>query len=108
MRRHLSYANLMATLARFFALGGGAYAATKLPRNSVTSTQIKSGSIAGADIEDKEDCSARGGHLPSWLQLTWVRKQADIAWAQGAGSNQYELTGEVNDPAAGVLTQVNG
>jgi hypothetical protein len=41
----LTYANVTATIALFIALGGGAYAATKLPRNSVGSAQIKTGAI---------------------------------------------------------------
>jgi hypothetical protein len=41
LRRHLSYANVTATLALFVALGGGAYAATQLPANSVGTKQLK-------------------------------------------------------------------
>lgn len=43
------------------------------------------------------DCSSRGGRLPTFLELTWVRQQPDIVWAAGTGSNQYELTGDVFD-----------
>jgi hypothetical protein len=35
LRRHLTYANVVASLALFLALGGAAFAATQLPRNSV-------------------------------------------------------------------------
>src|SRR4051812_6344925 len=51
MARHLSYANVMATLALFIALGGGAYALTTLPRDSVTTTQVKNGSLLGKDFK---------------------------------------------------------
>jgi hypothetical protein len=51
MRRHLSYANVTATLALFVALGGGAYAATKLPKNSVTTTQVKNGTLLTKDFK---------------------------------------------------------
>lgn len=44
-RIHLSYANVMATVAVFLALGGGAYAAAQLPENSVGSKQIKKGAV---------------------------------------------------------------
>jgi hypothetical protein len=37
-------------LALMLALGGTSYAAVALPRNSVTSTQIKRGTIVGSDI----------------------------------------------------------
>ena len=41
LRCHLSYANVMATVAVFVALGGGAYAATALPRGSVGRAQLR-------------------------------------------------------------------
>lgn len=50
-RRHVNYANVIATLALFLALGGGAYAAIKLPKNSVTTTQVKNGSLTAKDFK---------------------------------------------------------
>ena len=47
----LSYANVMATVAVFLALGGAAYAATKLPKNSVGTNQIKKGAVTGIKIK---------------------------------------------------------
>jgi hypothetical protein len=44
-RPRLTYANLTATLALFIALGGGAYAAIRLPANSVGAAQIKNKAI---------------------------------------------------------------
>jgi hypothetical protein len=52
MRRHLTYANVMATVGVFLALGGASYAAIKLPANSVGSKQIKDGAVASADIKN--------------------------------------------------------
>jgi hypothetical protein len=46
----LTYANVISTLALFLALGGGAYAAVKLPSNSVTTKQIKPGAIKASDL----------------------------------------------------------
>jgi hypothetical protein len=46
----LSYANVVATLALFIALGGTSYAAIKLPKNSVGSTQIKTGAVHTGEI----------------------------------------------------------
>ena len=51
MARHLSYANVVASLALFIALGGGAYAVTKLPKNSVTSVQVKNGTLLSKDFK---------------------------------------------------------
>jgi hypothetical protein len=52
MKRHLTYANVMATIGVFLALGGASYAAIKLPANSVGSRQIKDGAVASADIKN--------------------------------------------------------
>jgi hypothetical protein len=42
---HLSYANVVATLALFIALGGASYAARSLPQNSVGTSQLKLGAV---------------------------------------------------------------
>ena len=51
MARHITYANVVATLALFIALGGGAYAVTQLPKNSVTTVQVKNGSLLAKDFK---------------------------------------------------------
>jgi hypothetical protein len=48
----LSYANVMATAAVFIALGGGAYAISKVPKNSVGPKQVKDDSLTGQDVRD--------------------------------------------------------
>lgn len=47
---HLTYANVVASLALFIALGGVSYAVTALPRNSVGTSQIKAGGVTASDI----------------------------------------------------------
>lgn len=47
---HLLYANVMATLAVFIALGGVGFAAATLPRNSVGTVQLKANAVTGAKI----------------------------------------------------------
>src|SRR5271166_1998692 len=46
----LTYANVMATLAFFMALGGGAYAVSSLPRNSVGTPQLKNGAVSTSKL----------------------------------------------------------
>ncbi len=46
----LTYANVVATLALFIALGGASYAAIKLPKNSVGTKQLKQGAVTKAKI----------------------------------------------------------
>src|SRR5437763_11300668 len=63
MRRHLTYANVVASLALFIALGGGAYAALKLPKNAVTTVQVKNGSLLAKDFEGGQLKAGRQGPL---------------------------------------------
>jgi hypothetical protein len=46
----MTYANVVATLALFLALGGGAYAAIALPANSVGARQLKKRAVTPAKL----------------------------------------------------------
>jgi hypothetical protein len=59
LNSHLSYANVIATVALFAALGGGAYAATELSKNSVRSKHIKNGQVKRADLAKNAVNSAK-------------------------------------------------
>jgi hypothetical protein len=48
----LTYANVVSTICLFLLLGGGAYAAFKLPKNSVGSKQLKKNSVTTAKIKN--------------------------------------------------------
>src|SRR2546423_6300166 len=70
--RRPSHATVVAYLALFTALGGGAYAATSLPKNSVgtkqlkdnavISSKIKDGGVHGADIARRAVTGSKVGH----------------------------------------------
>lgn len=49
-RGRMTYANVMATIAVFLALGGGTYAATHLGKNTVGTKQIKNAAVIEAKI----------------------------------------------------------
>jgi hypothetical protein len=53
IRSCLSYANVVATLAIFVALGGGAYAAITLPAHSVGSKQLKNKAVTPRKVAPK-------------------------------------------------------
>ena len=58
IRERLSYANVIATVALFVALGGIGYAAVKLPRNSVGPKQIKEDAVKASELApDSVDAS---------------------------------------------------
>lgn len=52
VRTRLTYANVIATLALFVALGGTSYAVVKLPRNSVGATQLRKNAVTSAKVRD--------------------------------------------------------
>lgn len=52
IRKHLSYANAMATLALFVSLGGGAFAALRIPANSVGNRQLQRNAVTGAKVRN--------------------------------------------------------
>lgn len=53
VHEHISYANVMATLAVFIALGGSAYAVAQLPRNSVGAAQIKRNAVGTSELRNR-------------------------------------------------------
>jgi hypothetical protein len=53
MRDRLTYANVMATIAVFIALGGSSYAAIKLPNNAVKARNIAANAVTGAKVENR-------------------------------------------------------
>jgi len=52
LRPRLTYANVIATLALFLALGGGAAYAASLGKNSVGTKQLKRNAVTGAKVKD--------------------------------------------------------
>ncbi|MCW2967472.1 MAG: hypothetical protein JWM71_1244 [Solirubrobacteraceae bacterium] len=70
MRRHLTYANAMATFAVFVALGGASYAALKLPANSVGARQLKKSAVTTAKVTDGSLLAQdfKAGQLPAGAQ----------------------------------------
>ncbi len=60
MRPKLTYANVVATLALFIAIGGaGAFAATQLAKNSVGSKQLKKNAVITAKIKQEAVTAAK-------------------------------------------------
>lgn len=55
----LTYANVMATVAVFLALGGSSYAVVALKANSVRSTHIKNGQVKRPDVARNAITSAK-------------------------------------------------
>jgi hypothetical protein len=66
LRPHLNYANVIATISLFIALGGGAYAIS-IPEHSVGTRQLKKSSVTSDKVKDGAlklkdfDAAERGG-----------------------------------------------
>ncbi len=58
--RRLTYANVVASMALFVALGGISYAAIQLPRNSVGASQIKKNAVRSSEVRNS---SLRGSDI---------------------------------------------
>lgn len=58
-RMRVTYGNVVATLALFIALGGVSWAATSLPKNSVSSKSIKKNAVTSAKIKKNSIISSK-------------------------------------------------
>jgi hypothetical protein len=58
LSRHLSFANVVAVLALFIALGGGAYAAKKLSGKSIQNKSIAAKKLKGNVLKNLDKCPA--------------------------------------------------
>ena len=69
-RGRTSFANIVSLMALFVALGGTSYAAVKLPKNSVSSSQIKANAVTSGDVKNGSlrQIDFRAGELPAGQQ----------------------------------------
>ncbi len=59
IRKRLTYANVMSSIAVFIVLGGAAVAATQLPKNSVGTKQLKKNAVTTAKIKKNAVATAK-------------------------------------------------
>jgi hypothetical protein len=66
-RPHLTFANVVACIALFVALGGASYAAFKLPKNSVGAKQLKKSAVTSAKVKNGSLLAQdfKAGQLPA-------------------------------------------
>jgi hypothetical protein len=75
----LTYANVMATIAVFIALGGASYAAMKLPKNSVGSEQLKKGAVTATKLSKTARATLAGDADPQGKEGTPAKNVIAIA-----------------------------
>lgn len=83
LAHRLSYANVVATLALFVALGGASYAAVQLPRASVGSVQLQRDAVTSEKVRDGS-LSARDFSAAERARLKGARGAAGARGARGA------------------------
>jgi hypothetical protein len=105
--RHLK-SNAVAYVSLFVALGGTSYAASQLPKNSVTSTQIKDGSVKSADLAKNgvtstqiKDGSIKSADLVKGVVTTGPAGPAGPAGAGGPGGPQGDKGDKGDDGTDG-------
>ena len=108
MRDKLTYANVVATLALFIAIGGAsAFAATQLAKNSVGSKQLKKNAITTAKIKNEAVTAAKVkngtltgaqinastlGTVPAATNATNATNAANASQLGGKSASSYAST----------------
>jgi hypothetical protein len=101
LRGRLTYANVMATVAVFIALGGASYAATQLPKHSVGTKQLRNGAVTYGKIAksaSKRLAGATGATGPQGV----AGAPATKLYAQ------VKMDGTINASSPGVTSAKNG
>lgn len=95
IRKRLTYANVMSSIAVFLVLGGGAaFAATQLPKNSVGATQIQANAVQTNKLARN---AVRVGKID--LEAVKAGKIAKNAIATNRLRNQVVTTGKIGEEA---------
>ena len=79
LRRRITYADVMATIAVFIALGGVSYAAVTLPKNSVGNAQLRKNAVTGLKVRNS---SLTGGDIRN-RSLTAADFKGSVQGPQG-------------------------
>ena len=112
LRRHLTYANVVATLALFLVVAGGSALAAKqfLPKNSVgtnqikknavTTAKVKNGSITGAKVKESTLGTVPSANTANTANSAKTAQSAKTANHATSADNATSLGGT---PASGYL-----
>ena len=95
IRKHLTYANVVASLAMLLVLGGGAaYAAAHLAKNSVGGRQLRANAVTGEKVKDG---TLTGADVDA-STLGQVPSAKSAASAHPTGAAGGVLSGSYPDP----------
>jgi hypothetical protein len=82
--QRLTYANVVGSLALFIALGGTAYAAAELSKNSVRAKHIPANAVGGGEVKDR---SLRLGDIAPSQAPTGPTGEQGVPGAAGLASS---------------------
>jgi hypothetical protein len=91
VRERLTFANVVACIALFVALGGASYAATQIPNNSVGTKQLKRNAVTAAKIRKNAVTSTK---------IKRGSITAKLLGANSAGNGQTQFVKVFKGPAA--------
>ncbi len=97
LRSKLTYSNVMVTVLAFVVLGGSAYAANELGKNSVGTKQLKNGAVTQAKIAKAAQSALKGQTGPK-----------GATGATGPVGPKGETGAKGSDASAILLARVNG
>lgn len=111
----LTYANVVSTACLFIVLGGGAYAATTLPKGSVGSKQIKRSAVSSSKVKDRSLLARdfKRGQLPRGRRgATGPAGLPGRSGPAGSSGSQFNAFARVTstgdlDPSRSRYTQMN-
>ena len=113
IRKHFSFANVIASLALFIALGGVSYAATIAAKNSVRSSSIKNGQVKTADLATNAVTSTKikngqvaGADLAAGAVNSAKIADGSVARGDLAAGARFRAWGAIS--SSGALTHANG
>jgi hypothetical protein len=103
VRGNLTFANVIALIALFVALGGSAYAATQLPKNSVGPKQIKKAAVTPAKLSAAAKSTLTGAAGAAGPQ--GPKGDTGATGPQGSAGEKGDRgeTGPSTGPAGGAL-----
>jgi hypothetical protein len=109
IRKRLTYANVMSSIAVFLVFGGAAFAAAQLPKNSVGTKQLKKNAVATAKIKNNAVTGAKAneatfGVVPNATHAT----SADKATAADKATNATKADSATTAGSADTANFANG
>lgn len=99
IRSRLTYANVMATLAVFIAVGGGAYAASKIGPNDIKENAIRSKHVKDGQIKPADLAEIPGGRVGVLTSRFFVAGSFDLPTGYGPVSGMADGNGSATESA---------